>query len=98
MSIRRFTLAALVVSMSCTSVPSPASAMSTATEIQQAKEEEKQVLSQYNVVSDPLLNAWVNGVAEKDWGQGARRDLPYNIKILDAADINSFTIGGGYVY
>ncbi|MBD5653816.1 MAG: M48 family metalloprotease, partial [Candidatus Eremiobacteraeota bacterium] len=23
---------------------------------------------------------------------------PYNIKILDAADINSFTIGGGYVY
>jgi predicted Zn-dependent protease len=95
---RRLIHASLVLALCCTSVPSPASAMSTAAEIQLAKEQEKQVLSQYNVVSDPLLNAWVNGVAEKDWGQVARRDLPYNIKILDAADINSFTIGGGYIY
>jgi predicted Zn-dependent protease len=73
--------------------------MSTAeSEVLQAKEVEKQVLSQYNVVSDPLLNEWVNEVAKRDWGQVARKDLPYNIKILDAADINSFTIGGGYVY
>ena len=72
--------------------------MSTAAEVLQAKEEEKQVLNQYNVVSDPLLNAWVNEVANRDWGQVARKDLPYNIKILDSADINSFTIGGGYVY
>jgi predicted Zn-dependent protease len=72
--------------------------MSTAAEVEQAKEEEKSVLSQYNVVTDPLLNRWVNEVAEKDWTQVARRDVPYNIKILDAADINSFTIGGGYIY
>jgi tetratricopeptide (TPR) repeat protein len=72
--------------------------MSTAAEILQAKEEEKQVLSQYNVVSDPLLNAWVNEVANRDWDQVSRHDLPYNVKILDAADINSFTIGGGYIY
>jgi hypothetical protein len=98
LSLRRLVYALLVVSLCCTSVPSPANAMSTAAEIQLAKEEEKQVLSQFNVVSDPLLNAWVNGVAEKDWGQVARRDLPYNIKILDAPDINSFTIGGGYIY
>jgi predicted Zn-dependent protease len=98
MFARRSLCATLVAVFALSSIPSPAPAMSTAAEVQQAKENEKQVLSQYNVVSDPLLNAWVNEVAEKDWGQVARRDLPYNIKILDASDINSFTIGGGYIY
>jgi hypothetical protein len=98
MPFRRLLHASLILSLLCASMPSPSRAMSTATEVEQAKEEEKQVLSQYNVVSDPLLNMWVNEVAERDWGQVARKDLPYNIKILDAADINSFTIGGGYIY
>ncbi len=79
-------------------LPTPADAMSTAAEVEQAKEQEKSIIAQYNVVKDPLLNAWVQGVADKLWGQVARRDVPYNIKILDSADINSFTIGGGYLY
>ena len=95
---RRLLHGSLIVALLSASIPAPANAMSTAAEIQLAKEEEKQVLSQYNVVSDPLLNQWVNEVANRDWGQVARKDLPYNIKILDAADINSFTIGGGYIY
>jgi predicted Zn-dependent protease len=94
----RFVHAMLIVSLVCASMPSPSPAMSTAQEVEQAKETEKQVLNQFNVVSDPLLNAWVNEVAERDWAQVARKDLPYNIKILDSADINSFTIGGGYIY
>jgi Zn-dependent protease with chaperone function len=95
---RRFLHGSLAFSLLVSALPAPAGATSTATEVQQAKDEEKQVLSQYNVVTDPLLNAWVNGVGEKVWGQVARRDVPYNIKILDASDINSFTIGGGYIY
>ncbi len=98
MFVRRSLCATLAAVFAFLSMPAPAPAMSTAAEVAQAKEEEKQVLSQYNVVSDPLLNQWVNEVAEKDWSQVARRDLPYNIKILDASDINSFTIGGGYIY
>jgi len=98
MPLRRLLHASLMLSLLCASIPAPARAMSTAAEVELAKEEEKQVLSQYNVVNDPLLNAWVQAVAEKDWTEVARRDLPYNIKILDAADINSFTIGGGYIY
>jgi predicted Zn-dependent protease len=98
MPFRRSFHATLIVSLLCASIPSPSYAMSTAAEVEQAKEVEKQVLSQYNVVSDPLLNAWINEVAERDWAQTARKDLPYNIKILDSADINSFTIGGGYIY
>jgi predicted Zn-dependent protease len=98
MIYRRILHASLMLSLLCASMPAPAGAMSTAAEVEQAKEEEKQVLSEYNVVSDPLLNQWVNEVAERDWAQVARRDLPYNIKILDAPDINSFTLGGGYIY
>jgi len=96
--LRRFVHAFLILAVACANIPSPASATSTAAEIEQAKEEEKQVLSQYNVVTDPLLNAWVRSVAEKDWTQVARTDLPYNVKILDTDEVDSFTIGGGYIY
>ncbi len=98
MSIRRIAHAALILPLLLAAIPAPASALSTAAEVQQAKEQEKQILNQYNVVSDPLLNAWVNDVSNRVWGQVARRDLPYNIKILDAPDVNAFTIGGGYMY
>ena len=98
MFVRRAANAVVAAAFLFALVPAPARAMSTQAEVAQAKEQEKQILSQYNVVQDPLMNAWVNDVSNKLWGQVARRDLPYNIKILDAADINSFTIGGGYVY
>jgi len=98
MSYRRLVHASLIAAFVLASLPAPALAVSTASEVQQAKEQEKQILSQYNVIADPLLNAWVNDVGNKVWGQVARRDLPYNIKILDSADVNAFTIGGGYVY
>jgi predicted Zn-dependent protease len=98
MPLRRLLHCSLVLALLSATIPAPASAMSTAAEILQAKEQEKSIIEQYNVVNDPLMNAWVNDVANRLWGQVARRDLPYNIKILDAPDINSFTIGGGYVY
>jgi hypothetical protein len=78
--------------------PVPARAVTTQSEILQAKETDKQVLEQYNVVSDPLLNQWCNDVGNKLWAQTARKDIPYNIKVVDSQSINSFTIGGGYIY
>lgn len=98
MFVRRLANAAVAAAFLFALVPAPVQAMSTQAEVEQAKEQEKQILSQYNVINDPLMNGWVNDVSNRLWGQVARRDLPYNIKILDAADINSFTIGGGYVY
>ena len=98
MPFRRLAPLALIVSLLCASIPAPAGAVSTASEVTQAKQDEKQVLNQYNVVTDPLLNRWVNEVGNKLWPQTARKDVPYNVKILDTQDINSFTIGGGYIY
>jgi predicted Zn-dependent protease len=98
MPFRRVIPLVLIVSLLCAGMTAPAGATSTASEIQQAKQDEKRVLNQYNVVLDPLLNRWVNDVGNNLWAQTARKDVPYNVKILDSQDINSFTIGGGYIY
>jgi len=98
MILRRLTPASLILALLCTLVPAPARAVSTQSEILQAKGSDKAVLEQYNVVTDPLLNQWINDVGNKLWAQTARHDVPYNVKILDTQDINSFTIGGGYIY
>jgi predicted Zn-dependent protease len=98
MSFHRIARVVLILALICASVPAPASAVSTQSEIQRAKQDDKQVLYQYNVVMDPLLNRWANDVGQNLWAQTVRKDVPYNLKILDSTDINSFTIGGGYIY
>lgn len=99
MSLCRLLGFALSVALLSASIPAPAYAgISTGQEVQLGKETDKQVTDSTNVVSDPLLNAWVNGVTGKLWTQVARKDVPYNIKVLDVADINAFSTLGGYVY
>ncbi|HEY0613094.1 MAG TPA: M48 family metalloprotease, partial [Candidatus Elarobacter sp.] len=62
------------------------------------KEYDKQITDQTVVVTDPLLNQWVNEISNKLWAQTARKDIPYSIKVLDVPDINAFSTMGGYVY
>ena len=50
------------------------------------------------IENDPLLNAYVQGISDKLWRQVARKDVPYNIKIIKGNDINAFSTLGGYVY
>ena len=95
---RKSAIATLIVTLVCASVPAPALAVSTGTEIQQAKGTDKEILQQYTVIMDPLENQWVNEISQKLWTEVARKDVPYNIKILDTPDVNAFTIGGGYIY
>ena len=78
--------------------PRPALAVSTAAEIARAKHDDQELRRQYEMVDDPLLTAWVNGVARKLWLQVARKDVPYSVHVIDDPTINSFTIGGGYIY
>ncbi|MBV9409801.1 MAG: M48 family metalloprotease, partial [Candidatus Eremiobacteraeota bacterium] len=73
-------------------------ALPTSTEIQIGKEYDKQITDSTVVVTDPLLNQWVNEISNKLWAQTARKDVPYSIKILDVSDINAFSTLGGYIY
>ncbi len=96
--VRRGLCFALCCMLLSASVVQPASALSTGQEVELGKQTDKQVTDATNVVTDPLLNAWVNGITTKLWAQVARKDVPYNIKIMDVADVNAFSTLGGYVY
>lgn len=96
--MRRFTPFALIVALLCASIPAPAQALSTAQEIQMGRDYDRQVTSQNTVVTDPLEVAWVDGIAQKLWAQVARKDVPYNVKILEDDEVNAFSTVGGYIY
>jgi len=98
MMLRRLLPMALIPALLSTAVPGPALAMSTSTEVAIGKSNDDQIRQSYTIVTDPLLNQWVNEVGNKLWSQVARRDVPYNVKILDEPDVNSFTTLGGYIY
>src|SRR5579884_3690784 len=98
MMFRRFVPIVATIALLFAYVPAPANAMSTATEIQLGKENDQQIRDSYTIVTDPLQNQWVNEVCQKLWAQAARKDVPYNVKILDVSDVNAFTTIGGYIY
>jgi predicted Zn-dependent protease len=99
MLLRRSIVATLIIALVSAITPAPSAAgTSTTQEVAIGQQTDKQITDSTNVVTDPLLNAWVNGVTDKLWAQVARKDVPYNIKILDVSDINAFSTLGGYVY
>ncbi len=72
--------------------------MSTQAEIALGQSEDQQIVASSVMETDPLLNAYVQGVAGNLWNQVARKDLPYNVKIIKDSQINSFATMGGFVY
>jgi beta-barrel assembly-enhancing protease len=96
--IRRLASAVVLLSLAIAAVPAPVKAMSTAAEIQLGQEEDQQIVAGSVIETDPLLNAYVQGVAENLWNQVARKDVPYSVKIIKDDSINSFATMGGFVY
>src|SRR6202165_236928 len=98
MPLRRIVVIALSIAMLSATIPAPAFALPTSSEVGIGKEYDKQITDQNVVVTDPLLNQWVNEISNKLWAQTARKDVPYSIKILDVSDVNAFSTLGGYIY
>ena len=96
--IRRTIPLIAILSLLCAAFPAPAPAMSTQAEIALGQSEDQQIVSSSVVETDPLLNAYVQGIAGNLWNQVARKDVPYSIKILKDDQINSFATLGGFVY
>jgi predicted Zn-dependent protease len=97
-AMRRLLPALVAFSLLCSVVPAPARAMSTAAEIQLGQSEDQEIVAGSVVETDPLMNAYVQGIAENLWNQVARKDVPYNIKVIKDNSINSFATMGGFVY
>jgi len=87
-----------IISLLAAITPAPVSAMSTQAEIALGQSEDQQIVASSVVETDPLLNAYVQGVAENLWNQVQRKDVPYSVKILKDSQINSFATMGGFVY
>ncbi|HTU82413.1 MAG TPA: M48 family metalloprotease [Candidatus Acidoferrales bacterium] len=96
--LRRAVPCFLILTLLCASSPARLFAMSTAAEIQMGQEEDQQIVESSVIETDPLLNAYVSGIAENLWNQVARKDVPYSVKILKDDDVNSFATMGGFVY
>ncbi|HKE37194.1 MAG TPA: hypothetical protein VKB39_07175 [Candidatus Baltobacteraceae bacterium] len=94
---RRIVPAFTIFALLSAAVPPPARAMSTATEIEMGQQEDQQIVESSVIETDPLLNAYVSGIAENLWNQVARKDLPYSVKIIKDDDVNSFATMGGFV-
>ncbi|MBV8688965.1 MAG: M48 family metalloprotease [Candidatus Eremiobacteraeota bacterium] len=96
--IRRLIPIALIVALFATAIPAPALALSTAGEIQLGKQADADIVQGNVIENDPLLNKWVRSITDRLWTQVARKDVPYNIKIIDDSSINAFSTLGGYIY
>src|SRR6202022_2369309 len=73
-------------------------AVSTASEIQIGQRAAKQVEQENALVTDPVLNNWVNSIGDNLSQYRARPDIQYKFKIIDTNDINAFSLPGGFVY
>lgn len=87
-----------ILSLLFASCPARVLAMSTQAEIALGQSEDQQIVASSVIETDPLLNAYVQGIAGNLWNQVARKDLPYNVKIIKDSQINSFATMGGFVY
>ncbi len=87
-----------ILSLLCAICPAPAGAMSTQAEIELGQAEDQQIVAGSVIETDPLLNAYVQGIAGNLWNQVARKDVPYSVKIVKDNQINSFATMGGFVY
>ena len=96
--MRRLLPALVAFSLLCSLCPAPAVAMSTAAEIQLGQSEDQEIVAGSVIETDPLMNAYVQGIAENLWNQVARKDVPYSIKVIKDDSINSFATMGGFVY
>jgi predicted Zn-dependent protease len=74
------------------------SVMSEADEIAEGKKAHTQVLSEYGVIKNAAVQAYVNDVGQRLAKQSQRANLQWTFTALDSPEINAFALPGGYVY
>ncbi len=97
-SQRRGIALAVLASLLVSTTPIPAAAVSTQSEIRIGEQAAAEVDRENSIVSDPILNNWVNSVGANLAQYRARPDINYTFKILDTNEINAFSLPGGFVY
>lgn len=96
--LRRTVPFAVILSLLGTLCPAPVMSMSTQKEIALGQAYDQEIVASSVIETDPLLNAYVQGIAENLWNQVARKDVPYSVKVIKDDQINSFATMGGFLY
>lgn len=94
----RATALLLIVVFLFGAIPAPARAMSTAKEIAQGEQLNRDVDRESVIVTDPFLTSWVNRIGANLSEFRARSDITYRFEIINSNEINSFALPGGFIH
>jgi predicted Zn-dependent protease len=67
-------------------------------EIQMGREYNSQILKQYEIYQNEVLQNYVQSIGESLALKSHRPNLVYRFTVLDSPDINAFALPGGYIY
>jgi len=71
---------------------------STDKEVNMGKAIHKQVLEQFKLAQDPLLQKRVEDIGKKIAAVCDRKEIDYHFYVLEEKEVNAFSLPGGYVY
>ncbi len=72
--------------------------ISEAQEAALGREADPQIVAQYGLYDDPLIQDYVQALGEDLAAKSERPDLPWSFKVLDDPLVNAFALPGGYIY
>ncbi|MDH5191004.1 MAG: M48 family metalloprotease [Gammaproteobacteria bacterium] len=67
-------------------------------EIALGRKNHAQILKQYEVYDDKVLQAYVQKIGDKVAQKSHRSNLIYRFTVLDSPEVNAFALPGGYIY
>jgi len=67
-------------------------------EINQGRSYHQQIITEYGVYDDPVLQQYVNDIGQELAARSHRAHLEFTFTVLDSPEINAFALPGGYVY
>ena len=72
--------------------------ISEAQEAAMGREADPEIVAQYGLYDDPLIQDYVQALGEDLAAKSERPDLPWEFKVLDDPLVNAFALPGGYIY
>ncbi|MFC5282232.1 M48 family metalloprotease [Pedobacter alpinus] len=72
--------------------------MSEAQEIQMGKDADPQIIAEYGLYENKILQDFINAKGKQMGAISDRPNLAYNFRIVDSDVVNAFAVPGGYVY
>ncbi|HEY4953658.1 MAG TPA: M48 family metallopeptidase [Gemmatimonadaceae bacterium] len=72
--------------------------ISTQQEVQMGQDEAAQVNQQLPMVRDAEINRYINLLGDQIATKTSRGDLDWRFFVVDAAEVNAFSLPGGYIY